>query len=123
MVDISSIAISERAMSDGRWVSIVSDFRIRVRSARSPEFVEAVLRARDEEGHVPEAKYRELAAEHLPTDWDGLTDGGEVVEFDPALCKEKLLSPGWETHLETVQMAALDLAAYSEKLAEAAAKN
>lgn len=123
MVDIRQVGVDRPSLSEGRWLDLVEDFGIKVRSIRSPEFQAKLLEHRGEDGTLPEDAYDKVCAESLPSDWRGLTEDGEPLPFDAERCAEMLLSDGWRTYLEDVQIFATRLANYREKQAEAAEKN
>lgn len=120
-MDISSLVLDVEAITEGQWVSDIpgmGDLRLRVRGMRSPKVQK--LRARKlralpkkDRGRdgMPtfEASMRvtaEVLHEAVLLDWDGLTDGGKPVKYDPEVAKQWLTDPRFQRFADAVAAAA-----------------
>lgn len=120
-MDIQSLSIDVAAVEGGQWVGDLpgmGDLRLLVRGFSAPK-VQA-LRARklrrlpkpdrERDGQPKfEAAMRitaEVLHEAVLLGWEGLSDGGKPVKYDPDLAREWLTDPRFQRFADAVAMAA-----------------
>lgn len=120
-MDIAAFKRDASAIEAGRWIDDIpgfGDVRLKVRGLSSREFDYArskLLRAlprneRDRDGTpLPDAANRCFALalhESVLLDWDGITENGEGIPYDPMLAKKWLTDPDFEPFRDAVTWAA-----------------
>ncbi len=116
-MDIQAIRKDSALITEGQWIDTIpnmGDLRLRVRGASSPRVV--AVRARKQRAVPRNERLRdgsltvettirietEVLHEAVLLDWDGLTDGGKPVKYDPALAEEWLTNPDFRDFADAV---------------------
>lgn len=136
-MDIQSLRKDSALITEGQWIDTIpnmGDLRLRVRGASSPRVV--AVRARKQRAVPRNERLRdgsltvettirietEVLHEAVLLDWDGLTDGGKPVKYDPALAHEWLTNPDFRDFADAVvwasQVADRGIAEQKEEVAE-----
>lgn len=120
-MEISSLKRNAREVDSGQWVGDLTgmgDVRLRVRGLTSQTVITA--RSRKERA-VPRSQrnrdgslkvdvalrvFGEVVAEAVLLDWEGITDKGEPVPYDPELAREWCTNPDFRPFLDAVAEAA-----------------
>lgn len=120
-MEIQSLKRNSAAAADGRWVDDIPSMpgvRLRVRGLTSLAAVncrrikERRVERKDRErggGFKPEVEQRlarEVLHEAVLLDWDGLTDGGVVLQYSEELAGQFLLDPDFDAFAGAVTWAA-----------------
>lgn len=137
-MDISTIKQDSAAIEGGQWIDNIPDWpgaRFRVRgldSATAENVRDAKLRAvpdseRDDEGSVlPDVVKRiarEVLAEAVCLEWDGLTDNGKPFPYDAMIASQILINPDFKKFQDVVAWCARRVDKLNTGAKEAAAKN
>lgn len=137
-MDISSFKRDSKAIQAGQWVENIDGFedaRFRVRGLSSP-VVSTLLSAKErkvskkgrlKDGTIkPEIRrqiFGEVLHEAVLIDWDGLTDGGQVVPYSKELAEKWCTDPDYEPFADAVTYAARIIDAAIEETVDEAGKN
>ena len=120
-MDIAKIRRDLKTISEGKWVDNIPNagaLRLHVRGMDAPEVREyrsqlerAVSQEdRNEDGSIKGQKALEILGQTLHEkvliNWDGLTDNGNPVAYNPALAKAWLTNPEFEDFGNAVVWAA-----------------
>lgn len=137
-MEISSLKRNAAAAAEGRWVGDIPSMpglRLRVRGLTSPAAVasrrkkERQVERKDRErggGFKPEVEQRitrEVLHEAILLDWDGLTNEGQPVPYDPDFAGQLLLDPDFDAFAGAVTWAAAALDADNAEEADEQAGN
>lgn len=137
-MEISAFKRDASQIEAGKWIDGIpgfGDVRLKVRGLSSREFDEVrgrLLRAltrneRDRDGTpLPAAATRCFAValgEAVLLDWDGITDNGSAVAYDPSIAKKWLTEPDYEPFRDAVTWAARVADNEAAKSAETIEKN
>lgn len=110
------------AINDGEWVSDIpgmGSVRMRVRGLSSPKVAAARSRLeravprkeRDRDGGLTHEKSMAISAEILHRvvliDWDGISAGGEIVNYSAEQAKEWCTNPAYREFADAVAWAAM----------------
>ncbi|MCB5411778.1 hypothetical protein [Pseudogemmobacter faecipullorum] len=137
-MDIQSLKKDVAASTEGQWVGDIPEMgqlRLRVRGENSPKV--AALRARklravpkDKRGRDGMPIYEEVLRvttevlhEVVLLDWDGLTNGGKPVKYDPELAKQWITDPDFQDFADAVAWASKIVANGQADQVEEAAGN
>lgn len=94
-MDIGNLNASAN-LADGHWIDDIADLegvRLKVRSSTFKPYKEAVAALARRSGKKLNSGAGVIAfgiasgkplAEHILLDWDGVTEGGKAIKFDPA---------------------------------------
>lgn len=120
-MELSNLKRDSKTVESGKWVDEIpgmGDLRLRVRGLSSPTVV--ALRARKQR-QVPKGDrlgdgsiktdvdmriFGETLHEAVLLEWDGLTDNGKPVPFDPELARTWLTEPDFMPFADAVAWAA-----------------
>lgn len=140
-MDINEILLSEKAIAeidDGVWIEDLPEapgIRLKVRgwssekvqSLKSFKERRASRKDRDVSGNLAHAAQiriiREVVAEAILLDWDGLTEGGKPVPYSKELARKWLTSRTGDKFLGMVSDAATQVDNRLEDVAEELEKN
>lgn len=120
-MEINSLKRDSSKVEAGQWVDDIpgfEDIRLRVRGLSSP--TATALRSRKERKVPRDQRERdgslkpsvglpllgEVLCEAVLLDWDGITDGGKPVPYDPELAKKWLTDPDFIAFADAVTWAA-----------------
>lgn len=116
-MDIQSLKKDSAVIAEGQWIGDIpnmGDLRLRVRGSSSPRVV--AVRARKQRAVPRDERLRdgsltvektiqietEVLHEAVLLDWDGLTDGGKPVKYDPSLAETWLTNPDFRDFADAV---------------------
>lgn len=140
-MEIHELLLSEKAIAeidDGVWIDDITEapgLRLKVRgwssekvqSLKSFKERRASRKERDASGNLVHAAQiriiRELVAEVILLDWDGLTEGGKPVPYSKELARKWLTSRTGDKFLGMVSDAATQVDNRLEDVAEELEKN
>lgn len=137
-MDISKIKQDSAAIDAGQWIDNIPDWpgaRFRVRgmdSATAINLRDAKIRSlpdddSDDDGNVKQAIIkrvtREVLAEAVLLEWDGLTNDGAPFPYDKAIADQMLTDPDFVKFQDAVAWAAKKVSKLNTGKREASAKN
>lgn len=132
-MEISNFKRNSAAAAEGRWIDGIPrapGLRLRVRGLSSPKAVtcrrqkERQVEKKDRErggGFKPEVEQRitrEVLAEAILLEWDGLKEGGKPVAYSAERARQLLLDPDYDEFAGAVTWAASVVDTDNEEVAE-----
>ena len=134
-MELDHIAVNQQAKTDGVWVELIDDARIRVRNSSYPPYQKAfealivVYKAKQVNGELSDKdsdafrlEIRDLLANHIIVDWEGIKQAGKPLEYSPATAKQIMKDMRYEKFHTAVNDAAQNLDLCLEEVVKEAEK-
>lgn len=123
-MDLNKIRIDETKETEGVWVDVDANTKLLIGSAKGLVYRKALreaLRTRIDELQGKPLEEEEIEdittrvmAEHLLLDWEGLTEGGEEVEYSAEKSVEILTDSAYRQFKEFVASKADDISLFRD---------